>query len=132
MDLGGYRLVAQRGAGPDGVAFRAETAGGDRFVEVRLLTVARANADRWPALVRRLKRAALLNHPGAIRIQKLSLDTEPPFVALELAEERLLGQQVDVPVPAAEAIALAYDLASILCAAHRLGLSHGRLSPATV
>ena len=44
MNLDRYQLLAQLGAGTDGVAYRARDRNGDRLVEVRLLGRARLDA----------------------------------------------------------------------------------------
>jgi serine/threonine protein kinase len=131
MNVGRYRLVAQRGAGPDGVSYRARPAGADTPVEVRVLGAAWADTDRRPLLSRRLHLAALLDHPAALRVEEFAPRHDPPYAALEWSEppgpgDGLAGR---VPLPASEAVALAHDLAGALAAAHRLGLVHGRLGP---
>jgi serine/threonine protein kinase/class 3 adenylate cyclase len=133
MQLEGHRLLAQVGAGSDGIAYRGEAADGTP-VEVRVLAGARADPERWAALCRRLRLAALVRHPAAVAVRSLHLLHDPPFVVLEWAQtptlaERLRGR---VPLAAPEAYALARALAEGLAAAHRLGLGHGGLGPETV
>jgi len=53
MNVGRYRLLAQAGAGCDGVVYRAQ-ADDEPPVELRVLSVAKADAERWAWLVRRL------------------------------------------------------------------------------
>src|SRR5262245_48228848 len=79
MSLGDYRLLAQVGAGPDGIAYTAEPAGGGEAVEVRVLGGARADAARWERLAKRLRLAALLDHPVAVRLRALRLEDAPPL-----------------------------------------------------
>ena len=121
--FGPYRPLAQVGAGVDGVSYRAEGAEGP--VEVRALGRARADAGRWPALARRLRLAALLGHPAALRVHALELDHGTPYIVLDCSETAEL--------PAGrEALAMGLDLAGALAAAHRLGLVHGRLGPGRI
>jgi serine/threonine protein kinase/class 3 adenylate cyclase len=133
MHLGRYRLLAQRGAGRDGIVYRGLTAEGDP-VEIRVLTGARADVDRWRALTRRLHLAALLDHPSARRVHHLDLDHDPPYLALAWTEAQSLCQALGGRLPLAlpEVAALAEELAAVLLAAHRLGLAHGQLGPSTV
>jgi serine/threonine protein kinase/class 3 adenylate cyclase len=134
VNLGRYQLLAQLGAGRDGSAFRARVAADSPLLEVRDLSPARADADRWRVLVRRLQLAALLDHPGALTIRELDLDGSPPLVALEWMEDSTLSAVLAerVPLPAPRAATLAGQLATALAESHRLGLVHGRLCPGTI
>jgi eukaryotic-like serine/threonine-protein kinase len=134
MNLGHYRLLAQLGAASDGVAYRAIDERGGDAVEVRSLGEARADADRWPVLVKRLRLAGMVDHPAAQRVRELRLEDDPPLVALEWVEgEDLAGSLRErVPLPESEAVALAGALAGALWAAHRLGLCHGRLGASSL
>ena len=131
MTLDRYRLLAQLGAGDDGAAYRAREAEGDRRVVVCVLGGARADAVRWRALARRLRMAALLEHPAAVAVRALGLDDEPPYVVLDEPPAADLGAAParEVPLGALAVAALGRDLAGAAAAAHRLGLVHGRLSP---
>jgi serine/threonine protein kinase/class 3 adenylate cyclase len=129
-----YRLLAQVGAGPDGVSYRAVPPGGDGLVEIRVLAGAKGDAARWAVLLPRLRRAGLLGHSAAVRVVQLALEDDPPFVALDWVdgptlEEELTGRR---PLPVADALTRGRGLCAALQPAHRVGLAHGRLSPATV
>ena len=65
MALARYRLLAQLGAGADGISYRAAVADGgeggslgETVGELRDLGRARADAGRWASLTRRLRLAA--------------------------------------------------------------------------
>jgi serine/threonine protein kinase/class 3 adenylate cyclase len=134
MTLGRYRLLAQLGAGGDGSAYRATEAGDGHRVVVCVLTAARADELRWRTLSRRLRMAALLDHPAAVAVRALGLEDDPPYVALDEPPADDLGTALtpEVPLSAAAVAAIGRDLASALAAAHRLGLVHGRLSPSAI
>lgn len=134
MDLGRYRLLGQRGAGRDGVSYRAEARDGIGPVEIRMLAPAKADANCWPAVVKQLRLAALLEHPTAQRIHDLDLDHEPPFVTLEWVDAPSLKESLrhQIPVPAKQALAIASRLADVLTCAHRIGLVHGGLWPGAI
>jgi eukaryotic-like serine/threonine-protein kinase len=128
---GQVELVAQTGAGPDGVAFRARLEGAE--VEYRTLTPALSDPARREGVVKRLRLARLLDHPAARRVLQLELEGTP-FVVLEPAAGPTLADHLSdkLPLPPVESVALALDLAAALHAAHRLGLGHGQLSPRTI
>jgi serine/threonine protein kinase/class 3 adenylate cyclase len=134
MNLGRYRLLAQREAGRDGVSYEAEATADRAAAEVRVLTAARQDAKHWKALVRRLRLAALLDHPSTLRVRELALDHDPPYMALETADALCLASRFHecVPLPLAEALSLGQDIAQGLLAAHRLGLAHGTLAPGRI
>jgi serine/threonine protein kinase/class 3 adenylate cyclase len=129
-----YELVAQIGAGPDGVSFRARRVPDGRAVEFRTLAAARGDDVHWPRLAQRLRLARLLDQPGARRVLDMDLDADPPWLAVEFADGPPLPRALEgrLPLPAAEALAFATYLAAVLHAAHRLGLAHGSLSPDAV
>ncbi len=131
MGLEGYQLRSQLGAGSDGVAFRATAPDGVTTVLVLDLARARADSARWGRLVPRLRLAAQLAHPSAVKILERSLDDDSPFAVLEWPGETTLATSVAVMPPGAwrEAAELVRTLAAALALAHRLGLAHGRLRP---
>jgi serine/threonine protein kinase/class 3 adenylate cyclase len=126
-NLGRYRLLAQLGAGTDGVAYRAEADDGTP-AEVCVLTAAKADAIRWHFLTRQLRLSSLLLHPAALNVRELALEHDPPFVALEWVGEHSLREvRNDMPLSLDEVVALLRQLAGALAAAHRIGLVHGGL-----
>jgi serine/threonine protein kinase/class 3 adenylate cyclase len=137
MQLGRYQLLTPLGAGVDGVAYRAETGGEGRpleHVQLRILSGAAADADRWDLLTKRLRVASFLQHPNALAVRERNLDEKPPYVALAWPEPGTLAEQVrDDGIPdVTTVLRLAQQLASLLAAAHRLGLAHVDLCPTTV
>jgi serine/threonine protein kinase/class 3 adenylate cyclase len=134
MNLGRYRLLAQLGAGADGISYRGSEPGADSPVEIRVLSGARAKESRWKALVKRLRLAAMLEDAASLGLQELALDHDPPYVALEWSEAQSLAAALhkDVPLPLSTLAQLANDLSTVLLNAHRLGLVHGQLGPSNI
>jgi serine/threonine protein kinase/class 3 adenylate cyclase len=134
MSLDRYRLQAQLGAGPDGVSYRALSEEGETSVEVRDLSRAREFVGRWDWLAPRLRLAAQLDHPSAIRVIELGLIDDSPYAVLEWVGVTTLASAVDATGQKTrdEAIELVSAIAGALGAAHRLGLAHGRLGPGQV
>jgi eukaryotic-like serine/threonine-protein kinase len=131
MSLDQYQLLAQLGAGPDGVAYRAVAEDSDLQVEVRDFSPARRAAGRWERVAPRLRMAALIVHPAAIRVLELGLEQERPYAVVEWIGVTTLAELVRAngPVSRHDAMELVHAVAGALRAAHRLGLPHGRLRP---
>lgn len=141
MALDRYRLLAQLGAGSDGISYRAtEAHASDRpsleaaTVELRDVSRARADAGRWARLVLRIRLAARLEHPAVVRVVDSAIDRDPPCVALEWVGTATLADAAHSSGPRTRgaAVELARSLAASLEEAHRLGLAHGRLGPGQV
>jgi eukaryotic-like serine/threonine-protein kinase len=131
MGLERYRLLTQLGAGVDGISYRALAPEDSRPVEVRDLSSARADADRWPHLAKRLRLAAALEHPASVLVRELDLEHHPPYLVMEWTEPTCpFGALDGGPIlTGPDALAMVRDLAGALGEAHRLGLVHGRLGP---
>jgi hypothetical protein len=114
MSLDRYRLLAQLGAGPDGIAYRAFAEDGLTLVNVVELGRARSDDDRWGQLVPRLRMAHELDHRFAIQVVELGLTGEPPYAVLEWAGTETLAEAVAKggPKTRGEAIALVREVAS--------------------
>jgi serine/threonine protein kinase/class 3 adenylate cyclase len=125
MDLGRFCLLTQLSAGKDGVAYRAEGLADGQAAEVRVVTT--TDPERRARLLKRLRQAALLEHGFALRILGHDLEHDPPYVALELPDERTWPEDVAarLPLPWRQAAAMVRDLAEVLAAGHRLGLTLG-------
>ena len=129
MSFGRFRLNSQLGAGRDGVRYRALDRESGATVEVMILAGARDDPDRWPAVARRLRTAALIDHPSASRFVFLDLESSPPMVAREWSDGRSLA---DSGWDRLDSIVQAIELAEALAVGHRLGLAHGRLEPGAI
>ena len=134
MSFGGYQLTTLLASGPDGVSYRAIAPDGQTLVEIRDLSPARSNPDRWPLLSRRLLLNALLDHPSALRLIESHTDQDPPFIVLETVNPLTLPSPQGKPLPLslADALEIGLTLAEVLAEAHRLGLTHGRLAPSSL
>ena len=133
MSLEQFKLLSLRSAGPDGAAHLALASDGTR-VELRVLGGAHSDPRRWTFLSRRLRLAALLDHPGALRLRELGLNQDPPYLVIDQVPGKNLADKLG-PRPElsqTDAVALLRPLAEVLAAAHHLGLAHGKLCPATI
>src|SRR5215472_10942799 len=96
MNFGRYQLLTPLGAGADGVAYRAEVVGSQpvEHVELRVLSGAAADSDRWQSLSKRLRLASHLQHPSALTVRERALRDSPPYIGLEWLEPGNVAQQV--------------------------------------
>ena len=127
-----YRIVNQVSAGRDGVSYRAIDVRSDAEVLLVALDARLEEPHLKRPLARRLRLASLLTHATARRILDLDLDSEAPFLAVEiLAIPSGTGQRFRFATWE-EAVEGAYTLALGLVEAHRMGLVHGRLGEDTI
>lgn len=117
--LGPYEILAVIGAGGMGEVWKARDTRLDRTVAVKKLK------DEHSARFEQEARAiAALNHPHICQIFDVGAD----YLVLEFVE----GTPLQGPLPAAEALPLALQIASALEAAHKRGILHRDLKPANV
>src|SRR5687768_13206743 len=99
MDIGGYRLVTPLGAGRDGVAYQAQSAGDSGAVELVVLAEAAADRDRWKGLTKRLNLAVGLDHPTARSVRTWKAYHVPPYLVLEAVGPTSFGEDLKGRVP---------------------------------
>jgi serine/threonine protein kinase/class 3 adenylate cyclase len=131
MSLDRFRLRTQLGAGVDGISYLAEAADGGSPIEVRDLTASRSVPGRWNVLLPRMRLAVTLRHPAVLQVVQHDLTSAQPFLAMEFVGSATLATTVRAtgPFPRDAALRISRSLTSALALAHRLGLSHGRLTP---
>ncbi|MFO0558236.1 MAG: serine/threonine-protein kinase [Polyangiales bacterium] len=140
---GKYRLVSRIGAGGMGKVYRAEQVALGRSVAVKVLDASPGHRDADPAVERRFfleaSLSAKLAHPNVITVHDYgrveSEDGARFYLVMELLEGETLHRRLQrgpTPVPAADAVAIAIEIARGLRAAHKAGLVHRDLKPANV
>ncbi|MGC4762079.1 serine/threonine-protein kinase [Micromonospora sp. DT46] len=134
-----YRLVDQIGAGGMSVIWRARDEVLDRIVALKVLAPSLAADARFRDMVREEARAAAqLVHPHVTSVHDYGETVAPDgsitsFVVMELlAGEELEVRLTEGPLPWAEAVEVAAQVADALAAAHRLGIVHRDITPANV
>ncbi|HXI04008.1 MAG TPA: serine/threonine-protein kinase, partial [Candidatus Saccharimonadales bacterium] len=132
--LAHYRLVGKIGEGGMGVVWKAEDTKLGRTVAVKSLPAdLAADPQRLARLQREAQVLASLNHPSIAAIHGLEESGGRTFLILELVEgEDLAARLRRGPVPAAEALEIAGQMAEGLHAAHDKGVVHRDLKPANV
>ena len=132
--IGPYEIVAPLGAGGMGEVYRAVDPRLKRTVAIKVLPEDVAgNPERLARFEREAQVLAALNHPHIAAIYGLEQASGARGLVLELVEGQTLQARLDAgPLPPAEAIALALQMAEGLEAAHERGVVHRDLKPANV
>jgi serine/threonine-protein kinase len=132
--LGSYEIAEQIGVGGMGEVYRATDRRLKRDVAIKvLLEAVAADADRLARFQREAELLASLNHPGIAQVH--GLEDADGFAALimELVEGPTLADRiVQGPIPVAEALPIARQIAEAIEAAHAQGVVHRDLKPANI
>jgi tRNA A-37 threonylcarbamoyl transferase component Bud32 len=132
--LSHYRLVEHIGEGGMGVVWRAQDTTLGRDVAIKVLPEAFvADPERMARFDREARLLASLNHPHIAAIHGLETADGVRFLAMELVEGEDLSQRLRRgPLPMAEALPLARQIAEALEHAHDRGIIHRDLKPANL
>jgi serine/threonine-protein kinase len=94
--------------------------------------------ERDPGIARQLleeaRYAARINHPNVVRIHDVTHTDEITYIVMEYIEGQSLAKAIETrgPLPAAEVVALAIDVAEGLRAGLEEGLIHRDIKPANI
>ena len=141
--VGAHEVIAAIGAGGMGEVYRARDTALNREVAIKVLPELFAlDAERLARFTREAQTLAALNHPNIAQIYGLeasvpSTGSGQPANARALVMELVEGEDLSVliergPIPVAEALPIARQIADALEAAHDLGIIHRDLKPANV
>lgn len=132
---GRYRHVRDLGRGAMGTVWLARDEDLARLVAIKRLL---PEGDDEPGNVRRILReartAAALQHPNSVVVLDRLLVGDMPYVVMEYVPGRTLAETIatEGPLSPERAAAVGAQLASVLAAAHRLGITHRDIKPANV
>src|SRR5437867_10156273 len=119
MKLGPYEIIAAIGAGGMGEVHKARDTRLDRVVAIKV------SKEQFSERFEREARAiAALNHPNICALY----DVGPNYLVMEYIE----GPTLAGPIPLAEALPIARQIAEALEAAHEQGIIHRDLKPANI
>ena len=133
--LGAYRIVDKLGEGGMGEVYRARDTQLNRSVAIKVLPELFAlDAERLARFTREAQTLATLNHPNIAHIYGLETSSaNTRALVMELVDGEDLSALIDRgPIPVAEALAIARQIADALEAAHEHGIIHRDLKPANV
>jgi serine/threonine-protein kinase len=132
--LGPYEILAPLGAGGMGEVYQARDTNLRRDIALKILPDAFAHdPDRLARFQREAQLLAALNHPNIAHIHGLEESNGVRALVMELVEGPTLADRVaQGPIPLAEVLPIAKQIADGLEAAHEQGIIHRDLKPANI
>jgi len=132
--IGGYRLISRLGSGGMGEVFLAEDERLQRQVAIkRLLPASVADEHAGRRLLTEARAAGKLDHPNICSVYEVGEDNGAPFIVMPVVEGETLASRLQAgPLPIAEAVSIAVQVADALDAAHKQGISHRDIKPANL
>ncbi len=136
--IGPYEILSPLGAGGMGEVYRARDTKLHRDVAIKVLPEdVAADPDRLARFEREAQALAALNHPNIAAIYGIEGPStgsgQGRAIIMELVEGEDLSARIRRgPIPLAEALPLARQIADALAAAHEAGIIHRDLKPANI
>src|SRR6185436_7792316 len=132
-----YRILGLLGRGGMGVVYRARDERTGREVALKVLAAGKMRGGDGERFRREARAAASLDHPNIAKVLEIGEHQGHPFLAIPLYEGETLKKRLDradevAPMPLAEIVSTAAQLASALETAHRAGIVHRDLKPANL
>jgi two-component system LytT family response regulator len=133
--LSHYRILSLLGQGGMGEVFLAEDTHLHRKVALKvLLPEVAKDTEKLARFVREARAASALSHPNAAHIYEIGEANGRHFLAMEYIEGTTLETKLGAvePLPMAEIVSIAVQVADALDAAHSRGIVHRDIKPANL
>lgn len=133
--LGNYRILNELGHGGMGLVFLAEDINLRRLVALKVMKPEQAcDATFRQRFLQEGQVMASLHHDHLISIYQVDEDRGVPFLAMEYLQGESLEARLqrERPLPVAEIVRLAWEVAEGLAAAHIRGLIHRDIKPSNI
>lgn len=132
--LGPYLIESPAGAGGMGEVYKAKDTRLDRTVAIKVLPVQIANnEDLRQRFDREARAISSLNHPNICTLHDVGHQEGIDFLVMEFLDgETMAARLTKGPIPAAELLTIASQIADALDKAHRQGLIHRDLKPGNI
>jgi two-component system, LytTR family, response regulator len=132
--LAHYRILSKLGEGGMGEVFLAEDSRLRRKVALKILLPEVAqDPDRLARFLLEARAASALSHPNAAHIYEVGESNGSHYLAMEYIEgETLETRLTGDPLPLAELVSIASQVAEALEAAHDRGIVHRDIKPANL
>jgi serine/threonine protein kinase len=132
--LGPYEIVAPLGAGGMGEVYRAKDTRLDRTVAVKVLpSHVAATPEARQRFEREARAVSSLNHPHICVLHDIGQQDGIDFLVMEYLEgETLAARLTKGPLPMAQAVEYAIQIADALAQAHKQGVFHRDLKPGNI
>ncbi|UCF63843.1 MAG: protein kinase, partial [bacterium] len=130
-----YKILEKLGEGGMGIVYLAEDTKLDRRVAIKFLPRQfAANSEERKRFEVEAKAAAALNHPNIATIYAIEQTADEVFIVMEYIEGQTIQDKLTAsgPLPAADCIDIAIQIAAGLQAAHDKGITHRDIKSANI
>lgn len=133
-EWGGYRVIGELGRGGMGVVYEAIDDRLGRRVALKVMAAGlAADPTARERFLREARAVAAVDHDNIVPVFQVGEHAGVPFIAMpRLAGATLSDRLADGPVPVAEAVEVARQVAAGLAAAHAAGLVHRDVKPSNL